>query len=297
MSCEDNNFHRSVQAELVLDARAHLGEGPRWLPEREDLLWLDIEARRVHLTETRTRIDLSWPVAEDVGLAAPRNEAEAILATRRGLFVLDYDSGAMSPLIELDLASDVRFNDGFCDPLGRLWAGAMAADHRPSGGALMRIDPDGRVSVEVEDVRLSNGIGLSPDNDRLYYIDSLCQRVDVFDFDLEHGRLTRRRTLVEIDPADGIPDGLSVDSEGGVWVAIFGGGSVRRYTARGELDAEVMVPARNVTACAFGDEDLGTMYITTATWTPDGYTSARGAGGLFAARPGVRGIAAGGFGG
>ena len=277
------------QAQLILDARACLGEGPRWLPHRGELLWLDIEGRQLHLTDPESRLDVAWPLPETVGAAAPRNDHEAVIAAPSGLFAINYDSGATQRLSEFALADDVRFNDGFCDPRGRFWTGTMGADHRPSAGRLLRIATDGTVTTQVEGVRLSNGIGLSPESDRLYFIDSLNQRLDVFDFDLDRGKLSGRRMLAEIDRADGIPDGLAVDREGGIWVALFGGGRVRRFTEAGSPDVEILVPTSNVTACTFGDADFGTLYITTATWSPTGAVTTPNAGGLFAVRPGITG--------
>jgi sugar lactone lactonase YvrE len=281
-----------LPAAVVLDARARLGEGPRWLAERGRLLWLDIYGRCLHLTEPVAGTDTTWPLAEEVGAAAPRNSEEAVLAAPSGLLALNYASGETTRLLDFSLAPDARFNDGLCDPAGRFWAGTLAADYRPSAGRLLRIAPDGRVTTQLDGIRLTNGIGLSPDCGRLYFIDSLLQRVDAFDFDLDRGRLGTRRTVARIDPAEGIPDGLAVDREGGIWVAIFGAGRVRRFTPDGEPDLDIVLPAANVTACTFGGPDLATMYVTTAVWSPTGDADTPGAGGLFAVRPGVAGMPA-----
>jgi sugar lactone lactonase YvrE len=287
------------QAELVLDAAARLGESPRWLSDREHLLWLDIYGHELHLTDPRAGSDTTQPLTETVGALAPRNEAEAVVAAPSGLFAVGYDSGLLTKLLDFRLPDDVRFNDGICDALGRFWAGTLAEDdYRPSDGRVVRIEPDLTVTTQIQDIGLSNGIGLSPRGERLYFIDSLLQRLDVFDFDLDTGSAECRRTLVQIDPADGIPDGLTVDREGGIWVAIFGSGRVRRYTEAGALDMEIVVPAANVTACTFGDTDLGTLYITSAAWSPSGRDAGEpGAGGVFAVRPGVTGLPCQRFGG
>lgn len=278
-------------AQLMLDARARLGEGPRWIAERGELLWLDIYGRRMHLTDPSTREDNHWALNELVGAAAGRTERDAVLAAPNGLLSLDYASGQTTRLFSLPLPSGARPNDGFCDPEGRLWTGCLVEPTYPaSAGRLLRIDPDGDVSVQLEGIRLANGAGLSPDCDRLYFIDSLLHRVDAFDFNLDRGVLGLRRTFAEIDPAEGIPDGLTVDRDGGVWVAIFGAGRVRRFTPRGEPDGDVVLATENVTACTFGGGQLDTLYITTAVWGPDGNASTPGAGGVFAARPGFTGL-------
>jgi sugar lactone lactonase YvrE len=182
-------------------------------------------------------------------------------------------------------------NDGKCDPSGAFLAGTMHRDEVAGAGALYRLSPDGSVDRLISGVTISNGLGWSPSGDRMYYVDSPTQAVDVVDYDA-FGPLGGRRRFAEIAPADGMPDGLAVDAEGGVWVALWGGSQVRRFTADGMLDDIVELPVSQVTSCAFGGEDWGELYITSASWE---YDEARFqdeplAGAVFAARPGVSGM-------
>jgi sugar lactone lactonase YvrE len=152
-------------------------------------------------------------------------------------------------------------NEGGCDPDGRFYCGSMAYDKRPGGAAIYRLDPDLSVRVVVEGVTISNGLEWSPDGTLAYYNDTDTFRVDVFDYDREAG-LTGRRPFAETGLAR--PDGLTVDAEGGVWVALSNGGAVRRYTPEGALDEVVELPVTKVTACTFGGPKLDELFITTS---------------------------------
>jgi sugar lactone lactonase YvrE len=155
-----------------------------------------------------------------------------------------------------------RANDAAVAPDGALWAGTMRYDEAPGGGTLSRIAPDGTVETVLDDVAVSNGTGWSPDGRLMYYIDSPTRRIDVFDFDGQ--QVGGRRQLAAIEEGDGFPDGLTVDADGCVWVALWDGGAVRRYTPDGKLDRVVELPVPRPTACAFGGADLTDLYITTA---------------------------------
>jgi sugar lactone lactonase YvrE len=154
-------------------------------------------------------------------------------------------------------------NEGGCDPDGRFYCGSMAYDQRPGAGALYRLDPDGSACTVLENVTISNGLEWSPDGSRAYYNDTPTHRTDVFDYDVDSG-LTGRRPFAEVPPEAGHPDGLTVDEEGGVWVALYEGGAVRRYASDGVLDEVIEVPARKVTACTFGGPNLDELFITTS---------------------------------
>ncbi|HEY0448644.1 SMP-30/gluconolactonase/LRE family protein [Actinophytocola sp.] len=254
--------------EPVGPTRARLGEGPCWDDDRQVLWWLDINGNAVH----RTRPDgttATVPTPDRPTALAPLADGRLLVALAGGLAVLDTGgdagTGEVTARLDLPLEPGVRLNDGACDPLGRFWVGSMAEDEEPGRGHLYRVR-DGRVDTVLDDVWLSNGIDWSPDGSLMYYIDSLTRRVDVFDFghDAAGGDVSNRRTLVEVPAAAGIPDGLTVDTDGAVWVAFFGGGAVRRYTPAGELDREIPLPAANVTACAFGGSARDRLFITTA---------------------------------
>jgi sugar lactone lactonase YvrE len=192
----------------------------------------------------------------------PRRRGGAVIGVERG-FVLEDAKGTLTHLGELWSDSNVRMNEGGCDPDGRFYCGSMAYDERPGAGALYRLDPDGSVHVVLENVTISNGLEWSPDGSKAYYNDTPTQRIDVFDYDGESG-LTGRRPFAEIPVEAGGPDGLTVDEEGGVWVALYGGGAVRRYTPDGVLDDVIEVAAKQVTACTFGGQDHSQLFITTS---------------------------------
>jgi sugar lactone lactonase YvrE len=188
-----------------------------------------------------------------------------LVALADGLMLLDPDHADQTVRrVTMTLAPGIRLNDGSCDPAGRFWVGSMAEDSRQVLGHLYRWQ-DGESEVMLGDVTLSNGIDWTSDGTLMYYVDSLRHRVDVFDFDADTGAIRDRRVLAEIPPSEGIPDGLTVDVDGGVWVALFGGGCVRRYDPDGRLDLQVDLPADNVTACSFGGPDYSRLYITTAS--------------------------------
>jgi sugar lactone lactonase YvrE len=184
-----------------------------------------------------------------------------------------------------------RMNDGKCDSRGRFWAGSWTIDLTPDG-ALYRLDTDGTVSRLLEPVTCSNGIGWSPDDSLMYYIDSTTYRVDVFDYDSDSGAIAGRRPLVEIPELHGMPDGLTVDADGCIWVCLWGGSAIRRYDPAGRLDMVISLPTANVTSCTFGGRDLGDLYITSAREDLDERALAAQpeAGSLFVCRPGPTGL-------
>src|SRR5262249_18699522 len=171
------------------------------------------------------------------------------------------------------------------------WAGTMALDERRGAGSLYRLDPDGRVHTMVTDVTVSNGIDWSLDGSRMYYVDSGARSIDVFDFDAASRRLSDRRPLVRIERESGFPDGLTVDAEGGIWLALWRGSAIHRYTPDGQLDTVVRLPVTHATSCAFGGPDLADLYISSATIALSEAERAQQplAGHVLRVRPGVKG--------
>jgi sugar lactone lactonase YvrE len=278
--------------EIVLDAHAELGEGPSWDPATRRLIWVDITAELVHRFDPASGQDERFEVGQPVGAAVPTTDGRLALAVSDGFAFLDPTTGAVERIadVELDLP-DTMMNDGKCDPAGRLWAGTKDAVGSRSIGALYRLGPDRRPVQVLTGLKVSNGLGWSPDRTTMYFIDSPTQRIDVFDFDLERGEIADRRTLVEIPEAWGLPDGMTVDEEGFLWVAFWGGSAVRRFDPTGEVDSLVEFPVSQVTSCAFGGQDLSELYVTSAR---DGLSEEQMAeqplaGALFRLSPGVRG--------
>lgn len=279
-------------AEVLVEADAELGEGPVWDDRRGQVVWVDFVGRHIHLSDPATGETRSLATPLEVGAVALRERGGFVAALADGFYILD-DDGASTRLAAVeDNVPGNRMNDGKCDPAGRFWAGTMAYDAWPGAGSLYRLDPDGAVERVLEGVTISNGIGWSPDAQTMYYVDTPTQRLDAFDFDLARGRLGRRRKLVDIPPEAGAPDGLTVDAEGGIWVCLWGGGTVHRYLADGQLDRVVRVPAAQVTSCTFGGPQLDELFITTA-WqglSEDQRRQQPNAGSLFRVRPRIRGV-------
>jgi sugar lactone lactonase YvrE len=281
-----------MDVELVLDAQATVGEGPAWDRHAQRLVWVDIIGCQVHLYDPVTGTDRSIDLDQHVGAAVPRAAGGLMLALRSGFGILDLESETVEMVA--DTESDVaenRMNDGKCDRTGRFWAGTMNYSETGNAGSLYRVDHDHSVVRVLSRVGLSNGLGWSPDDRLMYYIDSLASTVSVYDFDAESGAIASGRPLIRVPAEQGVPDGMTVDDEGCLWVAFWGGRAVRRYSADGSLLQEVALPVHQVTSCAFGGDDLGDLYITSAT---RGLSAADlegqpGAGGVFRCRPGVTG--------
>jgi sugar lactone lactonase YvrE len=256
------------EARAVTRQGALLGEGPRWDARRNRLLWVDIQGGALHVFDPRSGADRAVDVGDTtVGAAAPiAGEARVLVALADRLAVVDVETGALETRCPVPHPRPgMRTNDGACDPAGRFWIGTMAIDLEPCAGSLYRYDPDGVLHTVLSGVSLSNGLGWSPDGRTMYYIDSPEQRVDAFDFDVASGTVAGRRAFARIAAEEGTPDGLCLDDEGGVWIGLWGGGEVRRYTPDGEHDATVTVPVDDVTACWFGGPEAGTLFITTAS--------------------------------
>jgi sugar lactone lactonase YvrE len=261
--------------EIAVRANAKLAEGPRWDAATGRLLWVDIEGCELHVLESGE--DRAIGLDAMVGVAAPTSSGAVLVALADRLALVDLADESVRTLVRLPHGPALRSNDGACDAAGRFWIGTMGLDETPRAGALYRYD--GRLERVLDEVTLSNGIGWTRDDTRMYYIDSPVQRVDIFDFEVASGRIDDRRPFVSIDESEGIPDGLTVDEEGGVWVALYGGSCVHRYDESGRLDAVLEVPALNVTSCCFGGDDGRSLFVTTAA--PDGN--------VYVTQPGVSG--------
>ncbi|WP_405613011.1 SMP-30/gluconolactonase/LRE family protein [Streptomyces sp. NBC_00076] len=246
--------------EVAVRAEATLGEGPTWDVAAGRLIWIDILGSRINTYDPLSGSRTTRTTEQHVGAVKPRANGGLVLNLRDGVGLLDPDDTFR--WLRHEPVPGRRANDAAVAPDGSLWAGTMRYDEAPGGGTLSRISGDGTADVVLDDVAVSNGTGWSPDGRLMYYIDSPTRRVDVFDF--TDGRTRARRTLVEIEDGAGFPDGLTVDAEGCVWVALWDGAAVRRYTPAGELDRVIELPTPRVTACAFGGPDLTDLYITTA---------------------------------
>lgn len=283
----------ATTVELVCDAKAELGEGPIWDYRRGVLFWVDIRSRAIHVYDPIASRDHAIDAGQEVGCVALRSSGGLIFAGREGFAELDIESGRIAALLdpERHLPGN-RFNDGKVDPRGRFWAGTMNTEGKQTRGALYCLYPDFSLRTMLTGVSVSNGLAWTADQKTLYYIDTATQEVAAFDFDAETGDLSARRAAIRVPPEKGKPDGMTMDSEGMLWVALWGGGAVTRWNPRdGRLLATIEVPAPNVTSCAFAGLRMDELYITTARQGLDQNALAAHprSGGLFRSRPGVRG--------
>ena len=288
----------TARVEVALAAGAELGEGPVWDPRDDRLLWVDCERGGLHRFDPATGRDAVVATVAQPGAIAWRQAGGYVVAGGAGFLCVDA-GGTVTTLADVvQGGAAVRMNDGACDVRGRFWAGTATADRRP-GAALFHLDADGTVTRAVAGVGLSNGIGWSPDDRRMYYVDSATQGLDVFAFDADNGCVRARRRLVEVPAGLGIPDGLAVDADGCVWLALWGPGLVQRYTPRGALDRSVRLPTGNTTSCTFGGPALDVLFVTSARAGLDVAQRAGQphAGAVFAVSPGVAGLPAAGYAG
>lgn len=283
-----------MKADLLYDARAKLGEGALWYRDR--LLWVDIEGCTVHRLDVRTLRDESWNIGQRVGTVVPRRDGGLVLGAHRGVGILDTQSGGFAIFADLEGGRDeLRCNDGKCDPCGRFFVGTMGLEKPRAPGSLFRVDPDRTVTRVIEGTGTSNGLAWSSDQRTMYFIDTPTLAVSAFDYDPGNGAISRRRVVVDFRNERGRPDGMTIDADDHLWVALWGGSGVVCCDPRtGKVLERIDVAASHTTSCAFGGPDLGDLFITTAREGLDGDALERepGAGGVFVARTGARGVAA-----
>lgn len=247
--------------EVVVDGRALVGESPVWDDATDSLAWVDILRGELHHfspTDSRDHFErLPCPVAAVV----PRRGGGYVVAAGMGVALLDVGTRRLDWLAHAERGD--RMNDAGCDPAGRLWAGTLTVAQRPGASALYRLDGTTLTCV-LDDVALSNGLAWSPDGATLYYADTVTERVDAFDYDLERAAISHRRCFVDLHDAPGRPDGLTVDAEGGVWVAMARGGTVRRFEADATPSEVIEIGTPGITSCGFGGAGLRDLYVTTS---------------------------------
>ena len=284
-----------LTAEIVLDEKTILGEGSIWHPKENTLYWIDIEGKSLHIYDPVTKADKQFVLGSRVGTVVPVEDGGALVALQNGIQKLDTKTGKLTFITNPLTDSNIRFNDGKCDPSGRFWVGTMALDSRKKGGVLYRLDKDKSVHLMLDSVSISNGIVWTADKKTMYYNDTPTGTIQAFDYDDETGNITNRRIAVKIPKGIGAPDGMTIDAEGNLWVALWGGGIVGKFNPlTGELLQKVNVAAPNVSSCAFGGKNLQTLYITTARqWMNEKQLKEYPlSGGLFSVKPGVKGIPA-----
>jgi sugar lactone lactonase YvrE len=290
----------NVGVEVFADLHADVGEAPHWDEPTKTLLFVDLTGGSVFRYD-QSGVKLgSFSVGQEVGAVVPRRGGGLVLAVRDGIAVVS-DTGEgfeLAAPVERDIPGN-RMNDAKCDPAGRLLAGTTAFDFTPHSAALYRVEPDWSFRQIASGVTQSNGIAWSPDGSQLYFIDSATQGVDVFDYDASTGAIGNRRRLVTIQRTHGVPDGMTTDSKGNLWVACFGGAAVRCFSPAGEQLDEILFPVTQVTSCTFGGVGLADLYVTSAAYRlSTGHLQKEPhAGATFVCRPGAVGMPASSFAG
>ncbi len=286
---------RRLQADVALRCTTRLGEGPVWDPDNHALDWIDLARGEVHRYNVASGNDAVLYAGDPIGSIAPRRGGGHLVAGGRTVSFLPPGGSELEPLCAVPDDVAGVFNDGKCDPAGRFWAGTSTGNQGPTEGALLRLDTDLSLHVVLRGVVISNGLDWDVERSRMYYVDSFAYGVDVLTLS-DAGEVVSRRRLVDVanDTSSPfgftVPDGLCLDAEGCVWVAIHGAGEVHRYTPDGRLDTVVELASLGVTSCAFGGDDLGRLFITTGAVLPREHPRAHERdGAIFACEPGVCG--------
>ncbi|MHB8294622.1 MAG: SMP-30/gluconolactonase/LRE family protein [Acidimicrobiales bacterium] len=286
------------RVEVAVRAAAELGEGPVWDAGSGSLVWVDILGGIVHRFTPSDGSDVSFAVGSPLGCAGLREAGGLVVAVGEGFAVWGEDGGGLEPVpgFSIDLGR-VRFNDGEVDPWGRFWAGTMHWEASEALGSLYALSEDFSVTPVLDQVTISNGLCWSEEcrsggAGTLYYIDSPTGGIDAFSSEPGPPALSGRRRVIDVPVADGVPDGMALDDQGCLWVALWGAGEVRRYTPEGRLDASIELPVSRVTSVAFGGDALDQLYVTSARegMGPEQLEAEPLAGSLFVCEPGVRGL-------
>lgn len=283
----------TYKAELLLDIKASLGEGPVWDWKKQLLFWVDIEGCKLHSYNPSNGENQHWPFDEMIGAAVPTTSGNMLLAVESGLASFDLEQEKLTWHYVLENNdSSIRYNDGKVDPNGNFWIGSMHKNFYPKTGTLYQVTPDFQTSIQIPKTTISNGMAWTSDRKKFYFIDSPTHQICSFDFDITTGQISNKKVAFKIPEGFGSPDGMCIDAEDMLWIANWGGGCVRRWNPHtGQVLEEINVPAPHATSCCFGGEDLKTLYITTARSGLDDVQLEKFplSGGLFKCNPGVSG--------
>lgn len=277
--------------ELVCNEIATLGEGPIWDTDSNSLWWIDIIGKKLHNFSPAGKTNQTFELPQKPGTVVIRENGKLALALHNGFY--DFDPTSQSCELICDPEAEqplTRFNDGKCDPAGRFWAGTMEdAETGLKIGGLYSLE-NGTATKHLSEVLISNGIVWNAAKDKMYYIDSPTFEVVSFDYDLATGAISNKQTVIQFSEDQGAPDGMSIDSDDNLWVCMWGGWGINKVDpASGKILLKVDVPACNVTACAFGGDDLTDLYITTARHNCGDLEKQPNAGGLFLTKTDVTG--------
>ncbi len=283
----------SIPSKVLLNTKADLGEGSIWHPKQQLLYWVDIDKGMLYTYNPVNSEEKSFELGQKVGTVVPIDTGGVMVALKDGIYAYNLKNQKLKLLVspEKDLTEN-RFNDGKCDPGGRFWVGSLGPRYKAS---LYRVSFKGEAVQMLDSVSTSNGIVWSADKKTMYYIDTPTGAVRAFDYDNASGNISKPRIVIQFPKGIGYPDGMSIDSEGKLWISHWGGNCVGRWDPQtGKMLAKVEVAAPNVTSCAFGGKNLDILYITTAStgMSADALKKYPDAGKVFVANPGVKGTKA-----
>jgi sugar lactone lactonase YvrE len=285
---------------LVVDKPAIVGEGSLWDAQSKVLYWVDILSHELYIYDPVSGENRTVLTCQSIGTVVPRARGGVAVALHNGFATIDLTTDKITPLVDPERTVPAnRFNDGKCDPAGRFWAGTMEFNGEANRGALYCLETDHSVKKKVEPVTISNGIVWTADHKTMYYVDTGLNSVRAYDYDIDSGDIANERVVIE-NEGDGHFDGMSIDVEGMLWIALFGGAGVKRYDPNlGALLRDIGLPMSQVTSCAFGGENLDELYITSAAINLDEAAMAEQplAGSLVKIDPGVQGVEAYAYGG
>ena len=283
------------QVKVAFEIKSKLGEGAFWDHHQQKLYWIDIVDKKVFVYDPITKKNKAFDTPSSIGTVVPKNKDEAVIALEDGIYMLDTHTGKINLLsdVEADMPFN-RFNDGKCDPNGNLWVGSMHWEQSSPKANLYKVTSSGQATKMLDSVTISNGIVWTADKKTMYHIDTPTGHIRAFDFDHKKSTISNERIAVVIPESLGFGDGMTIDEEDKLWVALWNGNAVARFDPlTGSLLKKIEVPAHNVTSCSFGGKNFNTLYITTSSLDMNEEESKQFplAGSLFEVKPGVKGVA------
>lgn len=254
-----------VHANLEYQTDAHLGEGPVWDERNQKLWWVDILSRTLNCYNPVSKENQSFDVGEQIGAAVLRKDGGFLLALKSGLALFDDKSETVTPIeSDFNLGEGTRFNDGKCDPAGRFWIGTLDYDLEKGSGNLFCVNSDLKVQKKLGQLTIPNGMAWNRGNDRFFFIDTIAGELYSFQYQKETGEISHRTVIRNFEEDLGFPDGMTIDTEDKLWIALYGGGKVVRINPKnGHIEFEIRIPVPKPTSCTFGGKDLKTLFITT----------------------------------
>lgn len=304
-NCKEENQKSNIEnkkasnhktATLEYKVNSKLGEGALWNYKTQEFYWVDIEGKTLNIYNPKTKTNKVIKTPSRVGTVVPYTKEQAVVALEDGIYKINLENGDLKQIsnVESDITEN-RFNDGKCDPKGNLWVGSMHLKESLPNANLYKIEPNGVTTKMVDSVTISNGIVWSKDTKKMYYIDTPSKSIKSYDYDIETSTISNEKIAVNIPESLGYPDGMTIDENDTLWVGLWNGNAVAQFDPKtGKLISKIEVPAHNVTACAFGGENLDILYITTSNndMTEEERKKYPLAGSIFKYKPGVKGVPA-----